>query len=322
MRCRPTVDSLQEWADLVDDQSYTFDNVLPFYKKSPQFTPPDLATRAANASAEYNADAFSATGGPLQVSYPNYAQPFSSWMELGLHAIGIEEIQDFNSGELFGSQYCSTTIRPSDETRSSSEASFLQSAITSGLTNLKVYPTTMAQRILFSSNKTAVGVEVQSLGVTYTINATKEIVLSAGAFQSPQMLMLSGIGPADTLSSFGIDVISDLQGVGQNMWDHIFYGPSYPVGVDTLTKLIRDPLYLTQELLEYETAHTGALANNVADFLGWEKTPAHLRGNFTADTEAKLATFPADWPEIEVRQTQIPYTIAHRWSCWTRAKPS
>lgn len=63
---RPPVGALQNWADTVDDQSYTFDNFLPYYQKSPQFTPPS-SKRDANASALYNAGAFSSTGGPLQV---------------------------------------------------------------------------------------------------------------------------------------------------------------------------------------------------------------------------------------------------------------
>lgn len=73
---RPTRGSLQQWADTIGDQSYNFDNFLPYYKKSVKFTPPG-PTRAANASAEYLAAAFSPTGGPLDVSYANYAQPFS-----------------------------------------------------------------------------------------------------------------------------------------------------------------------------------------------------------------------------------------------------
>lgn len=74
---RPTKDSLQMWADEVGDNSYTWDNFLPYFKKSVQFTPPNTLLRAPNATAQYNPSAFEVSGGPLQVSYPNYAQPFS-----------------------------------------------------------------------------------------------------------------------------------------------------------------------------------------------------------------------------------------------------
>lgn len=281
----------------MNDSSYEFNAVLPYYEKSVQFTPPNTLTRAPNATAEYNAGAFSPTGGPLQVSYPNYAMTFSSWMQLGMEAIGVAKTTDFNSGHLLGSQYCSSTIRPSDQSRSSSEASFLSSTRHPGL---HIYPGTLVRRVLFNSSKAAIGVEVENAGITWKISATKEVIVSAGAFQSPQVLMVSGIGPSPLLQSLRIPVISDLPGVGQNMWDHPFFAPSYRVGVETLTEIANDPVYLAAEAAVYETTHTGVLTNPISDFLGWEKIPAALRANFTTETQQNLSQFPSDWPEAEV----------------------
>jgi choline dehydrogenase len=70
----------------------------------------------------------------------------------------------------------------------------------------------------------------------YTLAANREVILSAGAFQSPQLLMVSGVGPASTLESFSIPVIEDRPGVGQNMWDHVESGPVYPVDVGNVAK--------------------------------------------------------------------------------------
>lgn len=86
-----------------------------------------------------------------------------------------------------------------------------------------MFEVTKAKRILFDKNKKAVGIEVTGLlgsvlGLPYTISARKEVIVSAGAFQSPQLLMVSGIGPASQLRSLGIPVLQDLPGVGQNMW--------------------------------------------------------------------------------------------------------
>ncbi|MFP3548186.1 GMC family oxidoreductase N-terminal domain-containing protein, partial [Rhizobium sp. SIMBA_035] len=75
------------------------------------------------------------------------------------------------------------------------------------------------RRIVFDGNR-AVGVEVTRAGNVETVWAKKEVILSAGAFQSPQLLMLSGIGPKDELQRHGIDVVADLPGVGQNLQDH------------------------------------------------------------------------------------------------------
>ena len=231
------------------------------------------------------------------MTYANYAMPFSTWMKLGLDAIGIKEITDFNSGSLLGAQFCSSTIRPHDQSRSSSESSFLASKPGS----LKVFSATMAKKILFDGNKRAIGVEVANIiGIKSKLTATKEVILSAGAFQSPQLLMVSGIGPSSTLQQYGIKVISDLAGVGQNMWDHPFFAPSYRVAVPTLTRIANDVGFLAAKFLEYSTAHTGPMTNPIADFLGWEKIPTELRSNFTAETTKELSQFPDDWPEAEV----------------------
>lgn len=298
---RPTVQSLDMWANEVEDQSYTFENVIPYYEKSVQFTPPNQSKRFANATPQYNPSAFSEEGGPLHVTFANYAQSFSTWLKAGFEAIGIAEAADFNSGSLFGSQYCTSTIRPSDQSRSSSATSFFRSALLSGLTNLKIYTTTRAEKIIFNADKKATGVQVKTGLMAYTLHATKEVIVSAGAFQSPQLLMVSGIGPRDQLEAYGINVISELPGVGQNMWDHPTFGPSYPVDLITLTREARDLVYLTEQLLAYTTTQSGPLTNPVADYLAWEKIPQSLRSGFSSATLAKLAQFPSDWPEVEVR---------------------
>lgn len=294
---RPTTQSMQMWADEVDDDSYTFQNVLPYYEKSGTFTPPNMEKRFANSTPKYNPNTFA--GGPLQISFANYAQSFSTWLKAGFAAIGIKEADDFNSGSLFGAQYCTSTIRPIDQTRSSSSASFFHSALAKGLFNLKVYTTTIAEKIIFDANKKATGVKVKTGIVSYTLKATKEVIVSAGAFQSPQLLMVSGVGPKDQLEPLNIPVISDLPGVGQNMWDHPTFGPSYPVDMITLTKEARDVAYLTEQLLLYTTKQEGTLTNPVADFLAWEKIPFPQRAAFTPETMAKLARFSPDWPEVE-----------------------
>ncbi|KJX97260.1 oxidoreductase GMC like protein [Zymoseptoria brevis] len=294
---RPTKGSLQQWADAVDDQSYTFDEWLPDFKRSVDFTPPG-PTRATNASAEYKAAAFDSGAGPLQVSYSNYAGPFSSWVEGSLNEIGIGHAQDFNSGSLMGAQYCSSTIRPKTQTRETSQTSFLNAATTRS--NLKVFSATMAKKILFNAEKKATGVRVTTALnlIGLTINARREVIVSGGAFHSPQLLMVSGIGPASTLRQHGIDVISDLAGVGQNLVDHILFGPAYRVKVDTLSRIVQDPIYLAAQVLEY-AQQRGPLTNPVCDFLGWEKVPDSLRGSLSSSSIAELDQFDADWPEIE-----------------------
>ncbi|KAH7018206.1 choline dehydrogenase [Microdochium trichocladiopsis] len=296
---RGTVGAYQKWADEVGDDSYTFDNLVPHFQKAVHFTPPDMSKRPANTTPVYDATAFSGSNdGPIHVSYTNYVAPFTTWYAKAAEKLGLKTNPDFSSGSLMGTHYAQVNIRPSDATRSSS-ASYIYAAKAAGLDNLKVYTQTMARKILFNSDRRATGVQVTSLGVTYTLSATREVVLSAGAFQSPQLLQVSGIGQSSTLSKFGIPVISELAGVGQNMWDHVFFGPSFEIKFDTLAATLYNPLKLLSALSQYATKQSGPLSSNVCEFIGWEKLPAKYRANFSAETTEALAQFSDDWPEVE-----------------------
>ncbi|KXX79350.1 Versicolorin B synthase [Madurella mycetomatis] len=295
---RGSKQSYQQWADRVGDHSYTWENLQPHFKKSIQFTPPSN-TRFANASAEFDASAFSTQGGPLQVSYANYAQSFSTWLEPALNEIGVPHTDDFNSGTLMGAQYCASTIRPKDQTRDSSQTSFLKDA--RGRRNLKIYINTLATKIVFDDDKRATGVRVESRPaglIQYTLHARREVILSAGAFQSPQLLMVSGIGPREELGKHSIPIISDRPGVGQTMEDHVFFGPTWRVRLETLTRVANDPVWVLGQFLgPYTLKKEGPLTNPVCDFLGWEKIPRSLLPDRAISV--LNATFPPDWPELE-----------------------
>ncbi|KAF4552256.1 GMC oxidoreductase-like protein 12 [Elsinoe fawcettii] len=293
---RPDRGSMQQWADQVGDSSFTWDAMQPYFRKSAKLTPPNTTKRAANATTKFRAEAFDSAGTPLSVSYANYAGPFSSWIEKGFSAIGMPVAEDFNSGELNGHQYCSSTINPDKQQRDSSQTSFLQA--TTGRSNLKVYTGTTAKKIIFDSSKKATGIDVTTVGFSnYRLNARREIILSAGAFQSPQLLMVSGIGPASTLRQFNIPIIADRPGVGQNLTDHIFFGPSYRTVVETFTRLSNDLLYVgAQFAVPYTINKSGPLTNPVCDYLGWEKTPRSLLSPAAASA---LSSLPPSWPEIE-----------------------
>ena len=177
--------SYQTWADQVGDQSWTFENALPYFQKSVNFTPPNIDKLGQGADVNYDPAAFSVSGGPLHVSYSNYYQPISPGLIRGLQSIGLANIPGLNSGNLIGYSHFTATIDPQAETRSTSESSFLQEALRK--TTLQVYQHTLARNIIFGANKTATGVNVTtgsfpSTGSrTYVLNARKEVILSAGA---------------------------------------------------------------------------------------------------------------------------------------------
>lgn len=264
------------------------------------YSSPDLTKRPANTTIQGNEADFAATGqgGPVQVGYSNYVSPWSTWLEKGFKAVGLGMQNSFNRGKLLGYHYALTTIRQSDATRSSS-VQFIYAAKDKGMQNLKVFTNADVSRITFDDSKKATGVEVLSAaGTRYVLKANKEVIVSGGAFKSPQLLMLSGIGPEDTLRQFNIPVVASRPGVGQNMWDHIFFGPSYPVNFPTFTDIEYNPIKLAAATGQYLLA-SGIFASNGIDILGWEKLPAQYRQRFSPSTEQALSQFSSDWPEVE-----------------------
>jgi len=257
-----------QMAKEIGDSAYKFDNFYPYLKKSQKFTPPVGGTfdRFANSTATYDASRLG-TDGPLSVLYPKYAQAFGSWAAKGLEAIGLKAQRGFENGNLAGAYaYPLATIRNEENIRESSETAFLRPHLGRRNPNLIVFVSTLAKKVLFNSRKSATGVLVDTEGLQYTIRARKEVVISAGAFQSPQLLMVSGIGPKETLQRNGIKVLQDSPGVGQNMRDHVLFGVSYRVNIITASSF-----GIPERRAEYEKEYAqgkGPMTNPGIDIIG------------------------------------------------------
>ncbi|CEJ89757.1 hypothetical protein VHEMI05582 [[Torrubiella] hemipterigena] len=277
---RGTKGSYDMWAKIAGDDSYQLRNWMPYFKKSVQFTPPDYGKLGAD------------------VSYPPYYHPFSNGIAKAFRSLGLGEINGLNSGKLLGYAASTATQEPQRHIRSSSETSFGQETIY--FRSAKFYKQTVAQRIVFDQNKRATGVDVETVGVKYHLAARKEVILSAGAFRSPQLLMLSGIGPAGVLSSMNIPVVKELPGVGQGLQDQNFFGSVYRVNVDSFSAVVGNPAVAAQAMHEYETKQSGPLTNSGANWIGWEKMPQSLTANLSNSTKEMLAAYPADWPDLKL----------------------
>ncbi|KAI1078776.1 choline dehydrogenase [Whalleya microplaca] len=288
---RPDEGSLQRWADSVGDQSFNYHHMLPYYQKSCNFTAPNVDATPQHANVKYRPSAFGTNGGPLHISYPNSIRPFSTYLGSAFSEIGIPHADDFNSGKLNGSQFCSLTIDPTTATRCSSQTAFLDAC--QARPNFKVFRNTLAQKIVFDNDKRAVGVNIDP---GLFLRARKEVILSAGAFQSPQLLMISGVGPAATLDDLGIPVIANRPGIGQNMSDHVMFGPSYRVKVKTLPNELADPTQVLAVLDNYFRSARGPLTSQGCDFMAWEKVPRNM---VSADASEYLSTLPASCPDLE-----------------------
>ncbi|KAF4341977.1 choline dehydrogenase [Fusarium beomiforme] len=298
---RPTNGTMAKWAEDVGDDSYTWEQMLPHFQKSPSFTPPDNEKRGPNVTTDYDPSAFSKEKGPLQISYANYVPSWAVLVGKGLKSLGLKSIDGFSSGSLLGYSYTTTTVQPKTATRSASD-DFVKTARSEKLKTLKVYTESLAKKVTFDDDKKATGVEVTSVGIDYTLKARKEVIVSGGTFQSPQVLMVSGVGPKKHLEELDIPVVADLPGVGQNLWDHVLFGPSFEVqGLDdTLSVAINNDTVFQGALQAYAEQQAGPLTSNQVELLGWEKTPEKYRSKFSAETLKDLETFPDDWPEMEI----------------------
>ncbi|OCK94107.1 GMC oxidoreductase [Cenococcum geophilum 1.58] len=314
---RGTVQSFDRWAQVVGDNSFTFKNMLQWYKKSVKYTPPDNVVRAANASIPaLSPQAYSKSGGPLHVTYSNWANPASSYGPAAWKELGVSELNDLLSGQLIGNQYSPANIQPATQTRDTSQTSFLKYALNSGRNNIKLYKTSLAKRVLFntsSKNPTATGVTVRTNEQTYTLHAKKEVIISAGALQAPQILMVSGVGPKSTLQSLGIPVIADRPGVGRNMQDHMFVSLVYQVATVTESSL-SIPENNDKANSDFNEKHQGILTNTGADHFGWEKLPSSYLDKLDNSTRAYLASFPSDWPDYELVIGDLPFTPSGSYS--------
>jgi choline dehydrogenase-like flavoprotein len=188
-----------------EDQGATgwgYDEVLPYFRKA------EDNNRFANPAH--------GVGGPLKVSDIDHIHPLSrAWLQ-ACQQMGLPFNPDFNSGDQAGAGLYQITARGSR--RSSAATAYVHPA--RKRPNLDILTKTRVTRILIENGR-AVGVEIVQNGRVKEIRAHREVIVSAGAIATPQLLMLSGIGPAQHLASHGIKVLHELPGVGQNLQDHI-----------------------------------------------------------------------------------------------------
>jgi choline dehydrogenase-like flavoprotein len=180
---------------------WSYDDVLPYFKRA--------ETWEGGASGTRGAD------GPLGVEYSRVADPlYHAWIEAG-RAAGYPVIADASSGTTEGFARSQYTIR--NGRRSSAAVAYLKPVLKRK--NIEVRTKVLTTKILLEG-KRAVGVEIVEHGQVTRIHADREVILSGGAFNSPQLLMLSGIGPAAHLREMGIAPAVDLP-VGANLQDHL-----------------------------------------------------------------------------------------------------
>ena len=194
-------------------------------------------------------------GGEWRVEAPRVRwQILDSFIDAAVEA-GIPRVSDFNTGSNEGISYFQ--VNQKNGRRWSAARGFLRPALARA--NLKVETQAHATRILFEGRR-AIGVEIRQNGSVRRVLARREVILSAGAIASPQVLQLSGIGNGALLQEHGIPVVHHLPGVGENLQDHLQLRPIYKVsGVRTLNEEYRSLLKKGQMAFEYAFFRKGPL---------------------------------------------------------------
>ncbi|WP_147110382.1 GMC family oxidoreductase [Tateyamaria sp. syn59] len=241
-----------EWADL-GAEGWDWDSVLPYFKLS-----------EGNARG---ADDLHGAEGPLQVAEQSEPRPIAHAFVEAAAQQQVRVTDDFNGPRQEGVGLYQVTQHhtgPARGERCSAAAAYLPAPV-QARSNLTILTRAMAQKVEMDGTR-ATGVRIKHQGKVKLVQATREVILSGGAFGSPQLLMLSGIGARDELAQHGIDVVHDLPGVGQNLQDHLDYIFSYHSKRDDVVGLNPSGLMaLAKAGLQWRKDGTGLFASPFAE---------------------------------------------------------
>ena len=234
---RGTKSDYQSWVDK-GAEGWGWDDVLPFHKRY---------------ESDHRGDTEVHNGhGPIGIEKARWQNPLAdAYIDAAAAALGTRKHVDFNSGNPEGSGYWDLATH--NGLRSSTSQTILKQA--RKRSNLSVLSEAQVTKINFDG-KRAVGVTYRKAGQELTVTAAQEVILSAGALRTPQLLQLSGVGSAELLKKHGIQVVHDLPGVGEDLMDHAQVGRKYvTTSKYTFNKLIRLPLQQGLQGIRYILGH-------------------------------------------------------------------
>ncbi|KAJ5770593.1 uncharacterized protein N7511_002644 [Penicillium nucicola] len=251
-------DDYDAWREL-GNAGWGWDDLLPFFRRSENFQPPSTAHQ------EYYRSAFDArvngTGGPVQTSHvKQYGIAHQYWHDT-LNKLGVESVPDSLAGSNSGAWNMVCSLDSKSQERSYSASAYY--APISGRKNLHVLTEATVLEIVLDLDGegrwVATGVHVRCGGEVAKISTAREIILSAGAVQSPQLLELSGIGRRDVLKAAGIEVKVHNANVGENLQDHMMTATimEIPSTYPTRDDILADPIQHTAADHAYYASQTG-----------------------------------------------------------------
>ncbi|HVC53838.1 MAG TPA: choline dehydrogenase [Stellaceae bacterium] len=265
---------------------WAFGDVLPYFKRA--------------EDQERGADEFHGAGGPLCVSDVPDRHPICEAFIADAMALGHALNDDFNGATQDGVGYHQTTTR--NGKRCSTAVGYLRPAMMRQ--NLRIVTEALSERITFAGRR-ATGIAFRRHGEEWVARANREVILCGGAIGSPQLLMLSGIGPQEPLAALGIPVVHALAGVGQNLQDHY----SAPIKLKarlpiTINDVMLSNVKKLQHGLKYYLFRNGALAQISSPAALFVRTRPELA---SPDVKISVSPFSADRPQDGL----------HKWSGFT-----
>jgi choline dehydrogenase len=210
MYIRGNRQNFDTWAQL-GNRGWSYAEVLPYFKKSETYHGP---------ASQYHGD-----NGPLSIiDMQNPSMVSHAFVEAAAELGAIEKYNDFNgASQEAGAGFYQSTRTP-DGIRATAASAFVKPIL--GRKNLQLMTQVRATRLIIEQGRVR-SVEYAGPDGVATIRAEREVVLCCGAFETPKLMMLSGLGPADELTTHGISVVCDLPGVGQNLADHLLFGVAF-----------------------------------------------------------------------------------------------
>ncbi|KAE8410629.1 aryl-alcohol dehydrogenase [Aspergillus pseudocaelatus] len=301
----PPFKSVVDSWEALGNPGWNWSMLKDYFSKA--YSSPTVAQDAKEGLAIEDWPELNEAKGPIQTSFGNQTHPIrKAWAEL------FRSRGQYNAGDPFihssiGSFSCLASIDSKGRRSNSASAYYKPVELRQ---NLHVLTNSFVERVLFDKSKPprSIGVQYSLDGSSKTIQARSEVILAAGAFQSPKILQLSGVGGAELLEKYGIDIVVKLPGVGQNLQDHMVSYTAFQAKAELETKdsLARqEPEALSQAMQEYTATQSGPLAS-----LGVH-TYAYLPLS-SPDRSALQALFINHIPEKsqEHRATQAYYDIA------------
>ena len=240
------------WADLGCD-GWDWDSVLPYFKRS--------------ENNERGDNKFHGVNGPLQVSEQKSPRPITRAFIEAAQEMQLRERDDFNTVDNEGVGLYQVTQfhdRARNGERCSAAAAYLH-PVMSQRPNLKVLTGVRASRIVFQ-DKRAIGVLYRKGGAEYLLRARREVIVAAGAFGTPQLLQLSGVGRAQDITPHGVEMVHELPGVGQNLQDHLDFIQAFKTkDTDNFGIGLAGAVGLTKHIVQWRRDGTGMIATPFAE---------------------------------------------------------